>query len=85
MICKTTQLQYSRKNPAVNSHRNQVVGKCVARKCPNKNVVDLGICLKCGGSEHFKCAGTKEEENKYIIEGIQEYLCSNCLFKNPGF
>lgn len=69
--------------------RSQGFAKCVARKCPSKNVLDVanvgafGICFKCGESEHFRCAGTKDEEKKDIIEGTQSYICSKCLFKNP--
>ena len=66
-----------KKNVASNASRNQV-GKCVARKCPSKNVVDMGnvgafgICFKCGGIEHFKCASTNDDEKNDIIEGTQE-------------
>ena len=59
--------------------------KCVSRKCPSKNVIDVtntgafGICIQCNESEHFRCAGTKEEEKNFIMKGLQNYTCSKCL------
>ena len=79
----------AKRSPAFSVPRIQSSAKCVARKCPNKNVLDagnvgaFGICFKCGESEHFRCAGTKDDEKKDIIEGYQNYICSKCLFKNP--
>ena len=46
------------------------------------NVGAFGICYKCGESEHFRCAGTKDEEKREIIDGGQHYICSRCLFKS---
>ena len=63
--------------------------KCISRKCPSKNVIDVsnvgvfGICVHCNESEHFRCAGTKEDEKKDILEGRQNYTCSKCLLSNP--
>ena len=73
-------------SPKININGN---AKCVSRKCSRKNVLDMtnigafGICAKCGESEHFRCAGTKEEEKKEIIDGEQNYICSKCIFKSP--
>ena len=64
------------------------MAKCIERKCPSKNVLDVGnlgafgICYKCGEPEHFRCA-CKEEERRKIIDGIQNYICSKCLLKSP--
>ena len=47
------------------------------------NIGAFGICCKCGEPEHFRCAATKDEEKKNIMEGTQTYICSKCLFKSP--
>ena len=78
----------AKKRLVLNSPRNEGIVKCVSRKCPSKNVPDMtnvgafGICYKCGESEHFRCAGTKDEEKREIIDGGQRYICSRCLFKS---
>ena len=52
------------------------MAKCIARKCPSKNVLDVinvgafGICYECGEPEQF-FAGIKEEEKR---DGIQNYI-----------
>ena len=81
----------NKKIPALNSPRiQQGIAKCIARKCPSKNVLDVanvvafGICYKCGEPEHFRCAGIRDIEKKDIIEGNLHYTCSKCLFKNPN-
>ena len=72
----------AKKVQSLNNIRSQGLAKCIARKCPSKNVLDVGnvgafgICFKCGESEHFRCAGTKDEEKRDIIEGTQNYICS---------
>ena len=67
----------AKKSLVLNSPRNEGIAKCVSRKCPSKNVLDManvgafGICYKCGESEHFRCAGTKDEEKREIIDSGQ--------------
>ena len=84
---KTKVSAQAKKSPAFNVPRIQNSAKCVARKCLNKNVLDVGnvgafgIYFKCGESEHFRCAGTKDDEKKDIIEGYQNYICFKCLLK----
>ena len=63
--------------------------KCAAKVCNFQginphNKAAVGVCAKCGNTEHFACVKIKSDHKEDIIRGIQKYFCSTCFTRNPS-
>ena len=60
---------------------------CIKGKSGNLNLNNkgaYGICSLCNECEHFSCSKTKDWRKANILNGSENYFCTNCYAKHHG-
>ena len=78
------------KKPGIKEPLLNGVTKCVYKGCRKgksgnlnlSNKLAYGTCSLCKGHEHFTCSNTKDWRKLNIVNGIENYFCTNCYAKH---
>ena len=60
---------------------------CTKGKSGNLNLSNKGAygkCSLCNEVEHFSCSKTKDWRKTNILNGLENYICTNCFAKHHG-